>query len=423
MTYGILLLTVLIGGAGLVAWIGDVIGRRMGKARLSLFQLRPRHTAVLVTVLTGMLIAALTLAIILVTNSTLRKMIVRGPEIIRQNRTLVRQSARLIAEQKRLDRVVREGQSEARKAQEQLTASRDQLKKANATVEELNKRISSQQSLLKAEQARVVQAREESRRADARLKQVSGRVGALLRQASSLEQRIATATVVYSKVRETPFTYNAGEEVTRGVVEPASSAAIARQRVAAVLSIASGSAAKKGASLGRNGRAVVIASKSIGVKGSGRRVSFSEKDSLEAIAQEVLSARVPVVLQVIALGNSIRGEPVPVEVKPWRNSKAFDKGDQVACTTIDPALPGEEISKQLRAFMAGPVRQSAADAGIIPRRKADGQIAYFDFEIDRLADAVSRIKAAGGTARVCALAVEDVMSAGPLELDLTVGRG
>jgi len=422
MTYAILLLAILIAGAGLVAWLGDVIGRRMGKARLTLFKLRPRHTAVLVTVLTGMLIAASTLALILVTNANLRKMIVRGPEIIRQNRTLVAQRSKLLYERRRLDREITKSEKEVREAEAGLQASRADLKKAQANVQGLNKRIQDQQGQLKAGQAKLARAEEASRRAEARLKQVTSRVNTLLRQSSDLEQRIGRATLVYSKVRETPFTFNAGEEVTRGVVEPAPNAAVARRRVAEVLSSASLRAAQKGAKAGTNGRAVVIARKNIGVTGSSKRVTFDEKDSIEAIAQEVVSARVPVVLQVVSVGNSIKGEQVPVEVKPWRNHEAFKKGDRVACTTIDSQLAGDEISRQLRAFMAGPVRDSAAEAGIIPRLKADGQIAYFDFDVDRLADAVSRIRASDGTARVCARSSGDVMSAGPLELDLIVGK-
>ena len=53
----ILILVVLILG-GLIATLGDRIGTKVGKARLSLFNLRPRKTAVLVTVFTGVMISA-----------------------------------------------------------------------------------------------------------------------------------------------------------------------------------------------------------------------------------------------------------------------------------------------------------------------------------------------------------------------------
>lgn len=67
----ILILSVLILG-GVIATVGDRLGTRVGKARLSLFNLRPKKTAVLVTILTGSLISASTMALLLVTNERLR---------------------------------------------------------------------------------------------------------------------------------------------------------------------------------------------------------------------------------------------------------------------------------------------------------------------------------------------------------------
>jgi uncharacterized protein (DUF3084 family) len=67
----VLILAVLILG-GVIATVGDRIGTRVGKARLSLFNLRPKRTAVLVTILTGSLISAVTMALLLVTNERLR---------------------------------------------------------------------------------------------------------------------------------------------------------------------------------------------------------------------------------------------------------------------------------------------------------------------------------------------------------------
>ena len=71
MTGWLLILAVLLLG-GVLATIGDRLGSRIGKARLSLFQLRPRSTAVLITVFTGSLISALTLGLMLAVSEQLR---------------------------------------------------------------------------------------------------------------------------------------------------------------------------------------------------------------------------------------------------------------------------------------------------------------------------------------------------------------
>ena len=47
---------VVIGG--IIAFIGDRIGMKVGKKRLSIFGLRPKHTSMLITVITGIVVAA-----------------------------------------------------------------------------------------------------------------------------------------------------------------------------------------------------------------------------------------------------------------------------------------------------------------------------------------------------------------------------
>ena len=61
MRYSIFFAIVLVLVSGFIAYFGDLLGRRMGKKRLTLFGLRPRHTAIGVTTITGMIIAALAL--------------------------------------------------------------------------------------------------------------------------------------------------------------------------------------------------------------------------------------------------------------------------------------------------------------------------------------------------------------------------
>ncbi len=90
MTGYILILAIIVLG-GAIATVGDRIGSRVGKARLSLFNLRPKRTAVLVTILTGSFTAATTLGLMLATNKQLRDMLLRSGQIIRQSRAVQEQ--------------------------------------------------------------------------------------------------------------------------------------------------------------------------------------------------------------------------------------------------------------------------------------------------------------------------------------------
>ncbi|PZO23335.1 MAG: DUF3084 domain-containing protein [Leptolyngbya foveolarum] len=58
---------------GVIATVGDRIGMKVGKSRLSLFNLRPRQTATLVSVVTGMIASFATLTLLFLLDGSLRK--------------------------------------------------------------------------------------------------------------------------------------------------------------------------------------------------------------------------------------------------------------------------------------------------------------------------------------------------------------
>ena len=71
MTAWLKILLVLILG-GILSTLGDRLGTRIGKARLSIFKLRPKSTAVLITVFTGSIISAISFATMVVFDRDLR---------------------------------------------------------------------------------------------------------------------------------------------------------------------------------------------------------------------------------------------------------------------------------------------------------------------------------------------------------------
>jgi uncharacterized protein (DUF3084 family) len=72
MSTGLILIVAILIIGGVIATVGDRIGTKVGKARLSLFNLRPRRTATLITILTGIAVAASTLGILFATSGPLR---------------------------------------------------------------------------------------------------------------------------------------------------------------------------------------------------------------------------------------------------------------------------------------------------------------------------------------------------------------
>lgn len=98
MELGPILIPVLILLSGGVAFIGNVVGRNIGRGRLSLFGLRPRRTAQLVTVATGMVITVITLVVVLALSREARVALFRLNDLINQTQRLESETQRLEGE-------------------------------------------------------------------------------------------------------------------------------------------------------------------------------------------------------------------------------------------------------------------------------------------------------------------------------------
>jgi uncharacterized protein (DUF3084 family) len=124
---GYLLILAIIILGGVIATLGDRIGSRVGKARLSLFNLRPKKTAVLITILTGSVTSATTMGILLATNGQLRDAVFRIGAIQRQLRTFRAERDKVLQEKN-------QSEDELAIARAELTESVRRLRSVNRTL-------------------------------------------------------------------------------------------------------------------------------------------------------------------------------------------------------------------------------------------------------------------------------------------------
>lgn len=107
----VVLLVVVLGGV--IAYLGNYIGRYIGKKRLTLFNLRPRYTAIAITVISGILIALSTAGVLLILSQDARTALLG------------------------LDRLKRE----VREKTEELNAANESLQKLNQTLSHLQRKL------------------------------------------------------------------------------------------------------------------------------------------------------------------------------------------------------------------------------------------------------------------------------------------
>ena len=137
MSGWLLILALLVLG-GVLSTLGDRLGSRVGKARLSLFNLRPRRTAVLITVLTGSLISAISLGLMLLVSERLRTGLFELDHLerrLRDSRQALLQSGEQL---QRSERDRRRAEGGRRQARSQLALAEGQANQLRRELVPLN---------------------------------------------------------------------------------------------------------------------------------------------------------------------------------------------------------------------------------------------------------------------------------------------
>ncbi len=162
MATGYILIAAILILGGVIATVGDRIGTKVGKARLSLFNLRPKNTAVLVTIFTGGVISASTLAILFAADEGLRKGVFELEDIQKDLRNKREQLKIAETQKTEVENQLIQARKEQAQAQQDLQKINQSLQAANAkqriTQAQLNRTISQQaktQAQLQGTQSRL----------------------------------------------------------------------------------------------------------------------------------------------------------------------------------------------------------------------------------------------------------------------------
>lgn len=184
MSTGFLWVVVILILGGVIATVGDRLGTRVGKARLSLFKMRPRRTATVVTILTGAIISASTWGILLAVDQRLRTGVF---EIGRIQKELGRKREQLATTRQQLEAANRqksqieqelvqartEQKEQQIQAQKQQAAAQKRLAKINQSLQTvLSKQIKTQAQLNRT-RGQLGQVRSQWEQASSRLFTVS----------------------------------------------------------------------------------------------------------------------------------------------------------------------------------------------------------------------------------------------------------
>jgi hypothetical protein len=463
---------------GVTAYTGDRLGSYIGKKRHSTFGLRPRHTAMLWTVVSGGVIAVGTLLLFLALNGAFETALIRGPQLLAansdlasRNKALLKRNAAAARQAAQDGEAAREAQAKAAAAQKTLVSVTGQLDQTKAILGQSQAVLAESRTVLARRQAALASA--QTRLADARRGLGSTRAGLHIaqiqvraarsslrdakRQAAVAELQVVQANKAVLKlgvkqdtlsaensrlaslnhVQENLLQVSQGrtlifqhdEELGRTVVSAQQDPAALRRELSVFLDQIELTARQRGAS--GEGNAPVLLLPALTEASGGIRyagTSSAREAALDALSQNISAQSglwPSVVVVADARFNTFRGEPVKLDLKPYGNALIFPKGAVIARGTVNGMESEDEILRHLQAFLTGQVRTEALKRGIIPAHDPQTGMPLVGRPIgsEVWVNLVKQIQQAGPEAKITASVAEDTYSGDLLHLKFRVSGG
>lgn len=518
-TFLALSLWVVLGG--FISYYGDIQGSRWGKKRVSWRGLRPRHTASLITILTGGFIALLSIVTLMLLVPNVRDVILRGESSIQENKRLIseqhqerlqnqRDRESFLADSKRLhEQQIRQANAD----QQALAQGRRQLQQEQAKLHPLEDRVQALQAKIDSLQTEVVTLQTKGKTLqtnNARLKQENDNVAAinvtlngqnyklvadnlemekknktlqssstelqqknerlksindtltnvnvevnqrnialkteidekqetveglkqdlanliqnrdnLRMEISQFKQNISELTVLYSNLRQGQVKLRAGVELSRQAIDAHLRPEAVKRELLALMSRAEEVARSHGATPDKDGHtALLLPQKKVTL--TGYEMVDDENAQIDALADKWSGNDVAIVMVASTVTNCLEGEPVYIELHPYRVVRVYQKGEVVASRQIDGHAPNDKIINELIAFLQKDVTAAALKNGTIP--KVDPETGENEVSVLGLADLfnlLERVRRIHGPVLLTAKAKRDLSSADPLNLTFHVAR-
>lgn len=395
----LIFLLALIGGG--IAYIGDRIGMRVGRKRLTVFGLRPRHSSIVVTVLTGVMIAALSLGVLTVASDDVRTALFEMKEI---QAALAETSDALAANEQELA-IVRELLLRQREAVDEMVEQRDAaVLERDAAKEERDRLMDEMEKVW----ATLNQAQEDVELWKARVanfeelgQTLEDNIAKMQQTEEKLRRDIALLSEQYlmmeGRLRSGAFTYLRDEIVAARVMDSTNPQAV-EEELLAFLEEADAIALARGARIQEKETAIELGSEEF---------FFQAVDLMQSEPGQW-------VVRAVAMQNTVEGEPLRVYLHLFPRRMVYADGEVIGYRELEGGQGGQEGHI---LSLLDEVNRDALEKGMITSQEGDvGRLTGEAF-----VDALVELRRINGRAQVAAVADGDVWNTeGPLEIRLEV---
>ena len=385
---GWLLILALLALGGVLSTLGDRLGSLVGKARLSLLGMRPRRTAVLITVLTGSLISAISLGLMLLVSERLRTGLFELDRLEQRLQTsrsqLSRSNSQLASSRLELARA-EQGKREAQARFEQAQARASKLRQELAPLLAQRNRLELERSRLSQE----VKGRDaEIRRTEAELAQVRRRISAGAQELKELESNLIA-------LRRGDVVLSSGQTLASAKVtleRPEQ----AKEVITALLQQANLNAFRR-----------VLPGQP-----PDRQILLVPKNDISKL-EGLLAKPGSWVVSILSAANVLRGERQVLAFPDLRPNRPVVKaGEVLASTTIEGDLTAvEAVSRRLNLLLAAAYARAQRQGTLVEGLQFDAA------SFKKLARELSE-RQPGQVAQLEALAINSASTADPIAVEL-----
>ncbi len=386
--YGIIIIVSMVIFGGLIALLGDRVGMKVGKRRLSLFGLRPKYTSMIITVCTGFFIAGLTLLILTVLSEYARTAIFRLQSIEHELKTTTSKVGQLTVEisnkekeYNQLHRNLLNAVSQQLKVEKQLQETRSQYAKVSSN-------LASTQGNLNLARDRLVNLTNINDDLKDQITNLTVQETRLSQQIQNLEGWLQSLQDRNKNIVDKPMIFYVGEIVDAEIVEPGvPTNQIFSTLVEPFLKKINKIALKRGAKIpGKNDYAVRVAPQKVA-----------------QVCTELGQIKDKAVLRVVVDKNSVAGEPLTVSLECYPNQMIY-RTDQVITSLVVQNTASETELRDRLLSMLIIANNKAIDNGII----TEGQNLRDIISMSEIARTISLIREKKpGQYEVCLVAAND----------------
>ncbi|MCH4166224.1 MAG: DUF3084 domain-containing protein [Megasphaera sp.] len=411
MEFGWVMLIVLAVMGGFIAYLGDKIGSRVGKRKIKLFGLRPKYSSILITILTGISIAAVTLGVMSVLSQNVRIALFGMHQLQMQKAELEAQRDKLLQQARDLGSELDEKNALIVSTNGELVSTQNDLQQAKAAHDDVSRQlsiaqvaydqaISEKQNQLDSKQSELNGKQEQVDKLEATEKQMRQTINELETTQNQLVDRIHMLNTTMTNIREGTVLFRVGEVLSSSVIHGGMSAEQTKEQLSFMMKQTNTAICRN---LGITDDKVILV-----------YISPDEFNNTVQLLQQ--AGDMPKLVRVIAAGNIMLGEPALVHLETYNNKLVYHKGDIVYEERLNNTAGNAEL--RLMQFLHG-VNQTARTQGLLPDPLTGNVGALTAME---MFDTISKIRAYNGSDIIVkAIADSNIYTSGPLRIDIRVG--